>query len=256
MPPRTRRIRLGVIVPSSNTVLEPLTQKIVASITDPTLEVSVHFSRFRVTKIELSQDANSQFELEVMLSAAQLLADAHVDVIGWSGTSASWLGFSTDETLCASIERRTGIPATTSVLAMNDILRRRAARNVGLITPYLEEVNTSIRKNYAEAGFSISEERSRCAGLSTNLDFAALREPELEVMVDDVARNGAETVLVMCTNVAAAQRVKYWEDRYNIQVLDSVATVVLGMMEKLEVQLPSGSMRQWGSIFDTKQRDV
>src|SRR5476651_1416083 len=45
MPP----IRLGMLTPSSNTVLEPVTAQIVAGLTD----VTVHFSRFRVTEIGL-----------------------------------------------------------------------------------------------------------------------------------------------------------------------------------------------------------
>jgi maleate isomerase len=246
-----RSIRLGVIVPSSNILLEPMTQKIVASITDPSLEVTVHFTRIRVTKIDLSQDANSQFTLEAMLAAAQLLADAKVDAIGWSGTSASWLGFSTDETLCATIESTTGIPATTSVLAMNKILERREARKIALVTPYMQEMSAPIRKNYEDAGYIISEERSRCAGLTTNFEFAALRESELDAMVDGVVGNGADIVLVMCTNIAAAQRAKYWEDRYNIVVLDSVATVVQGMLEKIHAKIDAACLKEWGSVFNS-----
>jgi maleate isomerase len=244
------RIRLGVIVPSSNTILEPMIQKIVASINDPALDITVHYSRFRVTRIELSQHADSQFALDAMHAAAQLLADARVDVIGWAGTSSSWLGFSTDEILCASIEARTGIPATTSVLAMNNILRQRGSRSIGLITPYLEELNVAIRTNYRDADVDIPEERSRCSGLSTNFDFAELREPELDAMMRDVVRHGAESVLVMCTNVAAAQRAKYWEDRYKVSVLDSVAAVVHGMLQKLEVQVDSTCMEEWGTVFN------
>lgn len=250
--PGIRRIRLGVIVPSSNTVMEPLLQKMVAGITDPALEVTVHFARFRVTKIELSQDADAQFTLEAILAAAELLADAKVHAIGWGGTSASWLGFSTDEALCENIERRTGIPATTSVLAMNNILQRKGARNVGLVTPYLPELNTAIQKNYQNAKCSISDERSRCAGLSTNFDFAALQEQELDAMVDDVVQNGAETILVMCTNVAAAQRAKHWEGQHQLLVLDSVATVLYGMLQKLPVHVVSTGLKGWGSIFDVK----
>lgn len=250
--PQLRKIRLGVMVPSSNIVLEPLTQRIIASIKDPQLQITVHFARFRVTKIELSLDADSQFNLQAMLTAAQLLADAHVDAIGWSGTSASWLGFSSDEILCSAIEATTGIPATTSVLAMNIILHRRGTRNVGLITPYMRELQTAIRKNYEDEGILIPEQRSRCAGLTTNFSFAALGQEELDSMVTDVVRNGAESVLVLCTNVAAAQRAKFWEDLYGIFVLDSIATVVHGMLEKLQVKLDPDCMKEWGSIFDSK----
>ena len=45
-----KRILLGMLTPSSNTVLEPVTQAMLAGLP----EVSVHFSRFRVTEIALS----------------------------------------------------------------------------------------------------------------------------------------------------------------------------------------------------------
>lgn len=78
-----RKVRLGVLVPSSNTALEPLTQAILASISDADLKISVHFSRFHVTQISLSPDSNAQFDHEQIVAAAKLLADAKVDVIGW-----------------------------------------------------------------------------------------------------------------------------------------------------------------------------
>src|SRR4051794_32438196 len=86
MPPR--RIRIGILVPSSNTALEPITTAICASLPVDKYNVTVHFSRFPVTTIALSSSALSQFDTEKILPAARLLADAGVDVIGWSGTSA------------------------------------------------------------------------------------------------------------------------------------------------------------------------
>lgn len=78
-------IRFGVLTPSSNTALEPLTCAMLADI-EP---VSAHFSRFRVTQISLEPEALGQFDDRPILAAAKLLADAKVDVIGWSGTSAA-----------------------------------------------------------------------------------------------------------------------------------------------------------------------
>src|SRR6478672_1080981 len=74
-------LRLGVLTPSSNTALEPLTSAIVQTLPD----ASVHFSRFKVTEIALARTALEQFDEEKILAAAELLADARVDVIGWSG---------------------------------------------------------------------------------------------------------------------------------------------------------------------------
>jgi hypothetical protein len=54
----TRRVRLGMLTPSSNTVLEPVTMAMLAGLPD----VSAHFSRFKVTEIALSEQALGQFD--------------------------------------------------------------------------------------------------------------------------------------------------------------------------------------------------
>ena len=110
-------IRLGVLTPSSNTALEPLTSAIVGQIPG----ASAHFSRFRVTEISLQPQALGQFDDSKILAAAELLADAKVDVIGWSGTAAGWMGFDADQRLVERIRERTGIKATTAVLALNEL---------------------------------------------------------------------------------------------------------------------------------------
>ena len=148
MPSDTRRVLLGMLTPSSNTVLEPVTAAMLAGLP----EVSAHFGRFRVTEISLRDGALGQFDLAPILDAARLLADARVDVIAWNGTSAGWLGFESDVRLCAAITQETGIPATSSVLALNAAMARSGARRWGLVTPYLHDVQARILANYAAAG--------------------------------------------------------------------------------------------------------
>src|ERR1700743_714011 len=124
--------RLGMLTPSSNTALEPITYAMLAGIAD----VSVHFSRFKVTEIALSEAALRQFDDSEILRAAELLAHAKVDVIAWNGTSAGWLGFERDVQLCERIKQATGIPACTAMLALNEILQKTGAKRVGFVTPY------------------------------------------------------------------------------------------------------------------------
>ena len=97
-----KRVLLGMLTPSSNTVLEPVTTAILQELD----HVSAHFSRFRVTEISLSAAALGQFDDRPLLTAAELLADANVDVIAWNGTSAGWLGFERDEIGRASCRER------------------------------------------------------------------------------------------------------------------------------------------------------
>ena len=72
-----KRVLLGMLTPSSNTVLEPMTGAMIAGLA----EVSAHFGRFRVIEISLGKQAHQQFDDGPILEAARLLADARVDVI-------------------------------------------------------------------------------------------------------------------------------------------------------------------------------
>ena len=151
----TDRILLGMLTPSSNTRLEPITAAMLAEIP----EASAHFGRFRVTEIALSDAALAQFDDREILRAAELLSDAKVQTIGWNGTSAGWLGFESDERLCRRITEATGIPACTSVLALNEIFRLTGVKRFGLVTPYRDDVQAKIIVNYAAAGFECVAER-------------------------------------------------------------------------------------------------
>src|SRR3954466_11592741 len=144
-----------MLTPSSNTVLEPVSMAMIGELP----EVSVHFGRFKVTEIALSDQALKQFDDTEILRAAELIAHAKVDVIAWNGTSASWLGFDRDERLCERITAATGVAACTSVLAFREILTRKRLRRIGLVTPYINDVQAGIMATWAAAGVSCAAER-------------------------------------------------------------------------------------------------
>ena len=243
-----RQIRLGVIVPSSNTALEPLTSAIVNSITDTALQISVHFTRIRVTKISLAADSDAQFDISQFLTAARLLADAGVGIIGWSGTSAGWLGFDNDVQLCTAVEEEVGVPCTTSTLALNQALEAISTESFALVTPYTEDMNKAICKNYAAIGIDVPSERMQHLGVTENKAIARMDVGTLDGMVDRVVKDGAKVVSTFCTNLNTAQRVAVWEQRYGIVVFDTVSTVVWDMLRLVGVG--PGTVRGWGKLFD------
>ena len=126
------QLRIGVLTPSSNTALEPLTSEIVKQADG----LSAHFGRFRVTEISMADRALGQFDDSNILEAAELLADAHPNVIVWSGTSAGWLGFEKDEQLCRRIEQRIGVPASTAILALNELIEIGNVKRLAIVSPY------------------------------------------------------------------------------------------------------------------------
>jgi maleate isomerase len=237
-----RAIRLGVLTPSSNTALEPLTAALAAAVPG----CSAHFSRFKVTEIALDAQALGQFDDSKILAAADLLADAKVDVIGWSGTSSGWLGFDADRRLCARITERTGIPATTAVLALNELLALRGITRLALVTPYTADVQQRIVANYRSLGIEIVAERH--LGIRVNHDFA-LVEPETlrGLMREVVAEARPQAITTFCTNLRAAPLAERLETELDVPLLDTVSTTVWGQLRA--VGADTAAVRGWGRLF-------
>lgn len=235
-------VRLGVLTPSSNTALEPLTSAIVATLPG----ASAHFSRFRVTEISLSAQALGQFDDGPILAAADLLADAKVDVIGWSGTAAGWMGFDRDLRLVERIRERTGIPATTAVLALNELMSLQDIRRLALVTPYTADVQARIVANYAPLGVEVVAERH--LGICVNHDFGLVREEQIDDLLDEVSAANPQAVVTYCTNLRAARLAPGFEARSGITLLDTVSTTVWGMLRAAGV--PPALIRGWGRLYD------
>jgi maleate isomerase len=236
-----RPIRLGVLTPSSNTALEPLTSAIVAGLPG----ASVHFSRFKVTEIALDDRALGQFDDSKILGAADLLADAKVDAIGWSGTSSGWLGFDADLRLCERIRERTGIPATTAVLALNELLALRDVKRLAFVTPYTDDVQARIVANYRALGIDVVAERH--LGIRVNHDFAKVDPQNLLALMREVATHEPQAITTFCTNLRAASMAQQVERELGIPLLDTVSTTVWGMLRVAGV--PTGQVTGWGELF-------
>ncbi len=210
--------RIGFVVPSSNTVVEPLAAEMLAN-----TGISAHFTRLRVHDVALDQASRSQFALDRHLDAALLLADAGVDAIVWGGTSASWLGAEVDEAFCEAVTAHTGIAATTCVLSMNAVLASAAGR-FGLVTPYTDDVSDHIVANYADLGHQCVA--SANLGGSLSRDFADIAPAEIADLVRQVARARPDVVFVMCTNVRGASVADALSEELGVPVIDSAAATV------------------------------
>jgi maleate isomerase len=242
MPARTI---LGMLTPSSNTTLEPVTAAMLSGLPG----VSAHFGRFRVTEIALSPGALAQFDTSGILAAAELLSHARCQVIAWNGTSSGWLGFASDAELCAAIQRETGALACTSVLALNEVLQTTAVRRLGLVTPYRADVQAAIMRNYGDLGISCVAERH--LGLQDNFSFAEVQPGTIREMVREVMSGAPEhrpqAVAIFCTNLRGAPLAATLEAEFGVPVYDTIATVVWKSLKLAGVD--SRAIQGWGSIF-------
>ena len=230
-----------MLTPSSNTTLEPVTARMLAGLP----EVTPHFGRFRVTEIALGDRALGQFDAEPMLTAADLLADAHCDAICWNGTSAGWLGFERDRELCRAIEARTRIPACSSVLAIDEIFRKTGVTRFGLVAPYTDDVQDAICRNFAREGFECVAERH--LGVRVNFDFSLVEPETIAAMVREVAKARPQAITVFCTNMDGASLAEALERETGIPVYDTIATAVWGSLRIAGVD--PARVQGWGRLF-------
>ena len=141
--------RVGLIVPSTNTVMEPDLYRNLPSGT------TVHTSRM-LLEGSVTIEAE-ELMLDVYLpECARQIGTLQPDVVVFGCTSAGALrGPAYEQELAEEISKATGAPTITIMGAVVDELHRLGAKSVAVLTPYSEEINDTIRDSLETTGFTV-----------------------------------------------------------------------------------------------------
>jgi maleate isomerase len=186
----TRERRLGVLVPSSNTMVEREFRDVLPG------AISMHVGRLPLTRIAADSIVEIVRPLE---EEAKKLATADVDLILLGATAPSFFkGLGYDQEVSGRIRNATGKPATTTSTALLEALRRVGAKTVALGAAYDDEVN-AVAASFLEAnGLRVVHKLG--LGYVDNLQVGRLPvETALDVgrRVDHAQ---ADAVVLACTN--------------------------------------------------------
>jgi maleate isomerase len=230
--------RIGMLVPSSNTAAEPLTMEMLRDVP----RVSLHVARFRVTRLDTSDEALAQFQAAPLLEAASMLADAHMHAICLNATASCYTGMAGDREVLPLLPQ----PAETAMLALLEALRIKGARRIGLVSPFLHDVQAATIRVLAEEGLEVvAEHHFNDPG---NYTFARFTEAEIEAAILDVGRTpGLDAIAVISTNLRGPRPAARAEARLGIPVFDTIATALWGAMRKAGAD--PAQVRGWGSLF-------
>lgn len=237
---------VGHITPSSNTVLEPVTALMNKDVED---RIAHHFTRIPVKRIELDQDAWNQFEDRPMVDAARLLSDAPLDGIIWNGTSGGWRGLEADRSLQHSVQRATGIPFSTAILAQVEVFRRWGITQFGLAVPYVDAVTDRIVDTFAGGGFETVTRAN--LGISENTAFARVDRDTIRDLIRSADHPNAQCIIVVCTNLPAAFVVDEMEHEIGKPVFDSVIVAFWQALEFAGIR--DGVTAGWGRLLRDKR---
>jgi maleate isomerase len=241
---RTPRF-IGVITPSGNTVVERVTQAIMSHFPG----VTPLFSRTPV--FGESDPLPDRYGVDDMLAAAQLLAHAKPDVLLWNGSKGAKIGIAHDRDFVALVQAETSIRTTTSILAMDEVLRSRGAKRVAIVSPYDSHYQEGLVAGVRAMGYEVVAERH--VELKDNISFAAIPADTIAAMVRDAVAARPDAVLTLCTNFPAAPVIPALEAETGIPMFDSVSIGVWHALRLMGVD--TSPARDWGRLFAEQGRE-
>ena len=137
----TTPVRVGLLVPSSNTVMEVDFHRRL-----PASRFTVHTGRMYLE--ETTPEAESAMLDHHVMPAARDLGTARPDLVVFGCTSAGALrGNEADAELCKRIADAIGTTVVSTIRSVLEALERRGARRVGVVTPYVEALNQKIKSS-------------------------------------------------------------------------------------------------------------
>ena len=207
------RGKIGLIVPSTNTVNEPEFYLMAPH------GVSIHTARIKLlgkatTESYLAMGAETE-------RAASELGTAEVDVVAWGCTSGSVI--IPRSQLEASMTKESGAPSLTTFGSVLAALKAMGAKRIALGTPYVDFVNEEEVKLLEESGFEVVAWYGLRLGDTQEERRGIGRVPpeSLFRFVRYIDRPEADVVFLSCTNLATVEMIAALEDEVGKPVITS-----------------------------------
>jgi maleate isomerase len=212
--------RIGLMVPSSNTTVEPEFYRALPR------GVTLHTARLYLTTIA---PESIRRMVEDMETQAKLLASADADVIVLGATAPSFLnGLGYDKELIAKIEAATGKKATTTSTALVEAIAHLGAKRVVLGSAYDEKVN-GIAKAFLEAS-GIEVVGVKGLALVDNLVVGRLSVDTAYDLALEVDHPGADAIVLSCTNWQTMDALERIEQETGKPVISTTQASIWGAL--------------------------
>ena len=221
------RARIGLIIPSMNTLSEPQFAHFCPA------DLGIHVARLRMSGKWKRPFAELGAEIR---AAASLLADAKPDLIVFHCTGASMREGPEGDTVVRDLIRdATGLEAITTGGAVVEALRALRLKKLVLISPYVQSNNDREIEYLEQCGYTVIH--NVALGLKGSEEYIAV-PPErwIEVAVDN-ARPVADGVFLACTNTTQIEAIAEIERRLGQPVVNSNQAVMWACLDRLRVVL-------------------
>lgn len=207
------RARIGIVVPSVNTVMEPWAQRAVPQ------DIGVHFSRMFIPDL-ISRETLIEMDRTEGMAGIRQIASTRPGVIAYGCTASSIVqGVAYDRHLREEIQTTFKVPATTAAHAILQAARTLGVRKVSLVSPYTQAVAAAEHDYFESAGLQVLS--GAHLGIS---DGFRLADPTPEELFQ-LGRNGwsdaSDALIISCLNTRSHAAVAVLEEAIGKPVITS-----------------------------------
>lgn len=213
-----KRFRVGLMVPSSNTVMEV---DLYRHLPPP---ITVHPARMYLE--ETTPEGERRMISEEVPQAAKLLKTLRPNVVVFGCTSAGALyGPDFPQEINKRIGAIVGCPVLDVMTAVAEELNRVQAKNLAVLTAYSRELNQPIRLGLEGLGFQVLSIEGM--GITVNFELATPTPQEIASFARKSALpKEAEALFVSCTNFRGLEAVPLLREHFRLPIITSNQAVI------------------------------
>ena len=206
-------LRVGLIVPSSNTVMEPDFHRQIGAL--------AIVSTTRIFLEDVTREAEVRMLKEDLPQAVERIRTTEPDVVVFGCTSAGALGtLSHDDGIGEMIERKSGACAVTVLRAVLTRLQSLRPRKLAVFTPYVDDLTHSVARSLAEAGHP--PVKTAGMGLKANVEIGRVTPAEIIDFVESqISGIDLDCIFLSCTNWRAIEAIGPLQTKLGIPVISS-----------------------------------
>lgn len=221
--------RVGLLIPSSNTVMEVDFYRSLPS------SVTVHTGRMYMEATTVEGEG-AMLDLHA-IPTAEVLATAEPHVVVFGCTSAGALrGSEYDAELCRRISETTGSPTVSVIDSVRRELMATRARKIAVLTPYIDELNRRIKASVEADGLEVIAIHGM--GISVNFDLARVEPPEIVAFAQERLGTNpeADALFISCTNFRALSALPRLRQIYRLPIVTSNQAALVAVCRALSLE--------------------
>jgi len=224
----TKPLRIGLMVPASNTTMEA---EMAAWMPDGTVITRVGIPRGKAAL--LTKETMPAYRDAAVALAKQHFSPATHDLIAYGCTAAGFIsGPAGDAALAALLAQETGLPVVTTARSMVLALQDAGAKEIAVVTPYLDGVNAQLADFLADGGIAVKRMDSfRAPDLEA---LCAITGPQVKELAERTMGNDVDALFIGCSQLPTQAILAGLETRFGKPAFSSIQATAWQAMRVLE----------------------